>query len=94
VDVARKSMFITTYTTIYYIVIMLRGAALYSGDNILFFIFFVSVCEFAGTCARRAGTLLAVQLRDRRFSLRPDVPIRQQRVRRGRPQVWKEIVKP
>lgn len=96
VDVARKSMLITlgNATYIYSIVILSRGAPLCSGDSCLLFIFSFSICEFAGTCWRREGRLPAVRLRDRRSSLRPEVPIRLQRARRGRPQVWKEIVKP
>jgi hypothetical protein len=96
VDVAGKSMCITLYHImyIYHTVIMPRSAPLCPGDKCLFFIFSLSICEFAGTCERREGRLPAVQLCDRRSSLRPDFLIRHQRARRGRPQVWKEIVKP
>jgi hypothetical protein len=96
VDVARKSMCITLYISMdmYHTVIMSRSAPLCPGDNCLFFIFFFSICEFAGTCGRREGRLPAVRLCDRRSSLRPEVLIRLQRARRGRPQAWKEIVKP
>jgi hypothetical protein len=89
-------MLTTLYQSIYiyYTVLMWRGTPLCPRDNILFFIFSFFICEFAGTCARREGTLLAVKSRDRRSSLRPDVPARHQRARRGRPQVWKEIVEP
>ena len=80
VDVARKSRFITLYSTtnVYYTVIMPRSAPLCSGDNCLFFILFFSICEFAGTCGRREGRLRAVRLCDRRSSLRPEVLIRLQ----------------
>jgi hypothetical protein len=96
VDVARKAICITLYSTMsqYHTVIISRSAPLCSGDSYLFFIFSFSICEFAGTCARRECTLLEVKLCDRRSSLRPDVLIGHQRARRGRPQVWKEIVKP
>ncbi len=71
-----------------------RSAPLFSGDSNLFFILSLSICEFAGTRAPETGRVRGVKLCDRRFSLRPDVLIMQQRARRGRPQVWKEIVKP
>jgi len=78
VDVAGKSMYITVYSAmyVYHAVILPRSVPLCSGDKCLFFIFSLSICEFAGTCERREGRLPAVRLCDRRSSLRPDVLIR------------------
>jgi len=71
-----------------------RGTPLCPGDNGVFFIFSLPLCEFAGTRGQGEVRVPAVKLCDRRFPLRLEALIRPQRARRGRQQVWKEIVKP
>src|SRR6266699_5242425 len=76
--ISRKAGLVLVFQSryIYLSVNIQCSASLCSGDNILFFIFFRCICEFAGTRERREGILHEVKLRDRRFSLRPDDSIR------------------